>query len=96
MGSPNHIKDDDEGIQDEDAKKILYRLDERTLRIDGQLDRMDDRTNRLDIRVSRVESQAEENKSNLRRNSTIINAITFGLGTTVAALWAKLQGLINF
>jgi hypothetical protein len=96
MGSPNHKETGDEEIRDEDAKKILYRLDERTLRIDGQLDRMDDRTTRLVNRVSRVETQAEENKSNLRRNSTIINALTFGLGTAVAAVWAKLQGLLQF
>ena len=86
----------DEPIRDEEAKAILYRLDERTERIDGQLERMDDRTTRLVSRVSKVETQAEENRANIRRNSTIINAVTFGLGSAVAALWARLQGLIQF
>ena len=85
----------DETIKDDEAKAILYRLDERTERIDGQLERMDDRTTRLVSRVSRVESQADENKSNIRRNSTVINAVTFGLGSAVAAFWAKLQGLFH-
>ena len=88
-------KDDDQ-IHDEDAKAILYRLDERTERIDGQMERMDDRTTRLMGRVSAVEKNTEQNTSDIRRNTTIINAITFGLGSAVAALWARLQGIIHF
>ena len=83
-------------IQDESAKKILYRLDERTERIDDEIERMNDRTTRLEGRVSAVETRTDENGEQIQRNSTILNAITLGLGSVLTAAIAKIQGLIHF
>jgi len=97
MTSPNHkAEGTTDAITEEDAKAILYRLDERTERIDNQLERMDDRTTRLVGRVTTVEKATEQNANDIRRNTTILNAITFGIGSGLAALWARFEGLINF
>ncbi|TQQ81861.1 hypothetical protein [Halonotius roseus] len=81
-------------IEDEEVRAILYRLDERTERMDGQLERMSDRTTRLQSQLSIVETTAEQNASDIRRNSTIINALTFGLGAGLTTFWAKIQGYL--
>lgn len=85
----------DENLDDE-SMAILHRLDERTERIDGQLERMADRTNRLEGRVSDVETETESNKGKIKRNTTILNAMTFGIGSFVAAGWAKINGFLSF
>lgn len=74
--------------QDEETA-ILYRLDERTERIDGRIERID---NRVEEHGKRLDSQ--ENR--IQRNQTIINAVTFGFGSFVTAIMAKLSGFIRF
>lgn len=86
---------DDDGIQDEEVKAILYRLDERTERIDGQMERMSERTDRVESRVAGVEKAVDTNQSDIRRNTTILNALTFGLGGAVTGFWAWVQGIIH-
>lgn len=80
---------------DDESKAILHRLDERTERIDGQIERMSERTNRIESRVTSVEKENDGIKSDIRRNTTILNAMTFGIGGAVTAFWAWLQGLIH-
>jgi len=80
----------------DESMAILHRLDERTERIDGQLERMDDRTNRLEGRVDEVETHVKHNSGKIKRNTTILNAMTFGIGSFVAAGWAKINGFLHF
>lgn len=72
----------------EEEREILYRLDERTERMDGRIERIDGRVQSHDEALDGHDDQ-------IRRNTTILNAITFGAGSLVAAVFAKLQGLIE-
>jgi len=76
-------------VQQEEQREILYRLDERTERIDSRLER-------IDRRVESQESRLSKHDDRIQRNTTIINAVTFGIGSFVTALFAKLNGLIRF
>jgi hypothetical protein len=72
-----------------EEREILYRLDERT-------ERMDKRQERIHGRVVSNTDQLAKHDDKIQRNTTIINAVTFGLGSVVTALVAKLQGLLHF
>ena len=85
-------------MTDEDRaeeREILYRLDERTERIDKEMKRINQRTTRVEDRLEAHDKAIDQNRSDVRRNTTIINALTFGLGSLVTAIYAKLQGLIH-
>ncbi|OYR54897.1 hypothetical protein [Halorubrum halodurans] len=79
---------DFKALQREEESAILHRLDERTERIDSRIERMDGRVQEQDVRLS-------EHDDRIQRNTTIINAITFGFGSFVAAVMAKLGGFIR-
>lgn len=76
-------------IRQDEESAILYRLDERTERIDSRIER-------IDSRVAEQENRLSEHDDRIRRNTTIINAISFGLGSFIAAAMARLGGLIRF
>ena len=67
-------------------KAILYRLDERTERIDNRMERVDGR-------VEQQQELLDQHDDRIQRNTTILNAITFGIGSFVTAVMAKLNGL---
>jgi hypothetical protein len=81
--------------RDEDEREILYRLDERTENIDREMRRINQRTTRVEDRLEAHDIAIDANRSNIRRNTTILNAVTFGIGGAVAAFWAWLQGLLH-
>ena len=68
---------------------ILHKLDERT-------ERMDRRIERIDGRVIQQDETLAEHDNRIRRNTTILHAITFGLGSFISAVFAKFGGLIKF
>lgn len=76
----------------DEEREILYRLDERTERIDKEMKRINHRTTRVEDRLESHDKAIDENRSNIRRNTTIINAVTFGLGSVFTAAYARLQG----
>lgn len=80
---------------DEEDHEILLRLDARTERIDTQMDQIDKRTTRVEDRLQSDEQAIEDNRADIRRNTTILNAITFGLGGLLSFLYAKAQGLLT-
>ncbi|QSG06394.1 hypothetical protein [Halapricum desulfuricans] len=67
---------------------ILYRLDERTERIDSRMERIAGRVKEQDKRIA-------EHDDRIQRNTTIINAITFGVGSFVTAVMAKFGGFFR-
>lgn len=80
---------------DDDEMAVWHRIDERT-------EQMDERLGRIDVRMYRIEDNIEEQDKRIdmidqrsSRNRTIINAITFGLGSTITVLIGKLGGLLN-
>lgn len=75
-------------LQNEEHAAILYRLDERTERIDSRIERMDGRVQEQDKRL-------DEHDNRIQRNQTIINGITFGLGSFLATVIAKVGGFIR-
>lgn len=82
-------------MDEKERDEILYRLDERTKRVDDHL-------KRLDERVSEVESELEKQDHRITQNEsmlgTIDRAVKFVLSTIVAsvgAVMAKIAGLIR-
>ena len=63
--------DDPSGGLSEDAEEVLYRVDERTKRMDDRLDEVIDNT-------QENASEIDDIKGDVRRNSTILNGITVG------------------
>lgn len=80
----------------EEEREILYRLDERTERIDKEMSQINERTTRVEDRLQAHDAAIDDNRSDIRRNTTILNAVTFGLGGLLTAVYAKIQGLIHF
>ncbi|UBF22593.1 hypothetical protein HRTV-25_gp12 [Halorubrum tailed virus 25] len=76
-------------MREKEESAILHRLDERTERIDSRMERMDGR-------VQEQNERLDEHDDRIQRNQTILNAITFGFGSFVAAVMAKLGGFIRF
>lgn len=76
-------------LRRDEQTAILYRLDERT-------ERMDSRIERIDGRVEGQQEMLNNHDDRIQRNTTILNAITFGAGTFVTGVIAKLNGLIKF
>lgn len=75
--------------QREEERAILYRLDERTERMDARIERMA-------LKMKAHDEILDYHDDRIQRNTTILNAITFGIGSLVTALMAKIQGLIKF
>lgn len=75
--------------RDDEEKEILYRLDERTERMDGRMDWMQ-------REIGANSDLLDEHDNRIQRNTTFLNAITFSAGSLFTALIAKLQGLIHF
>lgn len=82
-------------MDDQEQEEILYRLDERTKRVDDHL-------NRLDRRVAENEREIEDHDERISQNEDSVNtarkavgglgaALTAGAGGTIA----KLAGLIK-
>jgi len=90
------MNDDDRRRDPESEIAILYRLDERTERIDDRIGRVDKRIDGLDETIERHDGRLDEQQRQIDRNSVIINALTFGLGTAVATVIAKFQNLFRF
>lgn len=76
-------------LYEQEESAILNRLDERT-------ERMDRRIERIDGRVIKQDKILNEHDNRIQRNTTILHAITFGLGSFVSAFFAKLGGFIKF
>lgn len=82
---------------DENSERaVWHRIDERT-------EQMNDRLERVDTRMYRIEDNIEEQDKRIdlidqrsSQNRTILNAITFGVGSSVAVILTKLGGLLNF
>lgn len=79
----------------ESERAILYRLDERTKRIDNRIGRVDERIDELDATLAQHDGRLDTQQREIDRNTLIINAVTFGLGTAVATVTAKLHGFIR-
>lgn len=75
-------------LQRGEEKAILHRLDERT-------ERMDERIERMDRRVQEQDAILSEHDDRIQRNTTILNAITFGLGAAITSVMAKFGGFIK-
>ena len=82
---------EDDSLEDfyREEREILYRLDERTAR-------MDERVERIDNRVVAQDNEIDTLRGRVNRNTTVLNALTFGLGTIITTVVAKLQGVIKF
>lgn len=75
----------DDGERDE----ILWRLDERTEGIQNDIEEVKAET------VAQRE-QITRNRDMATQNRTILNTITFGLGTIVTTFMGKLTGVLKF
>lgn len=69
-------------------EEILYRLDERTEMIDSKIESHSDDIVKQRERLAKAEDIAQDNRM-------ILNGMTFGLGTFIAAIIGKVTGLLN-
>ena len=88
------MSDDDQvdGLGDlpsDSELEILYRLDERTERIDARIERMDGR-------LILSQQVLDNHDDRIQRNTTILNALTFGLGAAITTILGRLGGIIKF
>lgn len=87
-------------MDDDETKEILYRLDERTARIDGRMERLDKELSKFEIRVedkiAKIEGELSDLDRRVSRNTIILNAITLGLASLVTAIATKVGGFLHF
>jgi hypothetical protein len=80
--------------------EVLYRVDERTERIDERVGRLASSFHALETDVDRQISEFERDLDKLdervQRNSTIINIMTFGIGSLLTAVLTWLHQLNPF
>ncbi|WP_330630672.1 hypothetical protein [Halocatena halophila] len=81
---------------EEDEMAVWHRIDERTEQIDDRLGRMGGRMVTIEDNIDKQDKRIDEIDKRSSRNQTILNAITFGISTTIAAILSKLGGLFNF
>jgi hypothetical protein len=85
---------------DDEYKEILYRLDERTERIDGRIQRLEHKMEVQDAQVradiAAIDAEVDALRDRVERNTTILTAVTFGLGTTLSAVLLKIVEIIPF
>ena len=89
MSNDGKAPSDFDRLHNDERMAILYRLDERTERIDGRIER-------IDSRVDGQQKMLDNHDNRIQRNTTILNAITFGAGSLITGVLAKLGGFIRF
>lgn len=80
---------DEDGFTYENASGFFHRLDERTERMDNRLERIDDRLQEQDAVLRNHDDR-------IQRTESILQVITFGVGSVLASVFAKVGGLIRF
>lgn len=76
-------------MDDSERDEILWRLDERTEAIQTHVREVKE--------VNLIQREAiDRNRRLAEQNRTILNGLTFGLGTLVTTALAKFGGLIKF
>lgn len=81
-------------MDDSEHEEILYRLDERTKRVDDHLNRLDRRLAEAEEELDHLDERVDENRNTL----TILTKGAASIGTIITAgisgIFAKLFGLI--
>lgn len=87
-------------MDDSERDEILYRLDERTARIDGRIERVHVRVSEQDELLRQTNKAVDASLGDLdrrvSRNTTILSAMTLGISTFVGAIITKFGALLNF
>lgn len=79
-------------MEDGEQEELLYRLDERTERIEEEhLRRLSD----VEKAVGSLERQTEANESRIQRNETVLKFMTGGLTAAGAFIAAKFQAILH-
>lgn len=76
-----------------EQEELLYRLDERTERIEQEHMR---RLKEVERDVAKNQAATESNEKRIQRNETHVKYMTGGISTLVGAVIAKLAGLLQF
>jgi len=74
---------------DDEVIEMLYRVDERTKRIDDEIAGVN-----KDIETNSAEIDAIEQR--VKRNTTILNGLTLGVGSLLTMIVTKVGDLFSF
>ena len=75
-------------MDDRERDEILWRLDERTERMDARVGRMADRQAAQDEAINDLDDRVQ-------RNTTILAGITFGLSSFIVAIMSKFTAFLH-
>jgi chaperonin cofactor prefoldin len=78
-------------MDEQEKEEILYRLDERTKRVDNHLARLDNRVSENEDELRDLKSKTTKNTRDINYGKGLIGAI----GTTTLALAMKVVGWIQ-
>jgi hypothetical protein len=78
-------------MDETEKEEILYRLDERTERVDENLDRLDDKVRKNEQEIHRIDNDTKRNSQHLHTAGRVIGF----LSASVAALIAKVLGVLG-
>lgn len=78
-------------MQEREKEEILYRLDERTKRVDENLDRLDDRVTENSAQIDSLETTSDRNRRDIQYGKAIIGFLSM----VVSSVTAKVVGLLH-
>lgn len=78
-------------MDEQEKEEILYRLDERTKRVDNHLARLDNRVSENEDELKELKSQTNRNSRDISYGKGLIGAI----GTATFTIVMKLLGFIQ-
>lgn len=78
-----------------EQEEILYRLDERTKRVDEKLNDLDERVAENSVTIENHDERISENEDNLNTAWHVIRGIGAGLLAIFSGAGAKLAGLLH-
>lgn len=78
-------------MDEQEIEEILYRLDERTKRVDENLDRIDRLARQNRKRMQELNLKVQSNEEDIKRGKGALAII----GTAMSGVLAKIAGLIH-
>lgn len=78
-------------MDEQEKEEILYRLDERTERVDQNLDRLDDKVRKNEQEIRKIDNETKRNSQHLHTAGRVLGF----LSASVAAVAAKVLGVLG-
>ena len=76
-------------MDEKEKEEILYRIDERTEKIQQDISRVEMKQRKQDKKIDDLEAKTQKNTTNIKVGKAIMGVI----GTAVAGVFAKIGGI---